>query len=246
MFPTCRKWANTMFMYMSSSSLPLPMKHKCSPLAMEPDSKDCFCASNRDFTERANSDGFWSICEKTQASIFTPHTFMYAIYTTKQNNLSQGQSLGGRLWTGARRCTAPQADNPPQRNALHPEKQNPLLVTLLKDFPCAEHKLNHFLVNVTRHGPAATGWPAGFLGQTQGDTAPDSGQCPPLSGPQDCYQTDSGSSNRAEMTGFSTFVPQKAFSHSLGSTGHGVCVCALFCILIIVCRILPFLVTKGF
>ena len=39
---TCRKWANTMFMYMSSSSLPLPMKHRCSPLAMEPDSNDCF------------------------------------------------------------------------------------------------------------------------------------------------------------------------------------------------------------
>lgn len=59
---TCRKCASTMFIYMSSSSLPLPMKHKCSPLAMEPDSKDCFCASRRDFTERANSEGFWSIC----------------------------------------------------------------------------------------------------------------------------------------------------------------------------------------
>lgn len=62
---TCRKCANTMFMYMSSSSLPLPMKHRCSPLAMDPDSKDCFCVSRRDFTESANSDGFWSICKKT-------------------------------------------------------------------------------------------------------------------------------------------------------------------------------------
>ncbi|TNN36240.1 hypothetical protein EYF80_053607 [Liparis tanakae] len=54
---TCRKWASTMFMYMSSSSRPLPMKHRCSPLAMEPDSNDCFWASSRDFTERENSDG---------------------------------------------------------------------------------------------------------------------------------------------------------------------------------------------
>lgn len=61
---TCKKCASTMFIYMSSSSLPLPMKHKCSPLAMEPDSKDCFWASSRDFTERANSEGFWSICAR--------------------------------------------------------------------------------------------------------------------------------------------------------------------------------------
>lgn len=74
---TCRKWANTMFMYMSSSSLPLPMKHKCSPLAMEPDSKDCFCASKRDFTERANSDGFWSICGKTGDTFFTPFRYYF-------------------------------------------------------------------------------------------------------------------------------------------------------------------------
>ena len=47
-----------MFMYMSSSSLPLPMKHRCSPLATEPDSRDCFWASSRDLTDRANSDGF--------------------------------------------------------------------------------------------------------------------------------------------------------------------------------------------
>lgn len=60
---TCRKWASTMFMYMSSSSRPLPMKHRCSPLATEPDSRDCFCASRRDFTDRANSEGLWSICE---------------------------------------------------------------------------------------------------------------------------------------------------------------------------------------
>ena len=58
---TCKKCARTMFIYMSSSSLPLPMKQRCSPPAMEPDSMDCFCASSRDFTDCANSDGFWSI-----------------------------------------------------------------------------------------------------------------------------------------------------------------------------------------
>lgn len=79
---TCRKWASTMFMYMSSSSRPLPMKHRCSPLAMEPDSRDCFWASKRDFTERANSEGFWSICEKKGKYMY------YSVYFIKRHGLT--------------------------------------------------------------------------------------------------------------------------------------------------------------
>lgn len=123
---TCRKWANTMFMYMSSSSLPLPMKHRCSPLAMEPDSRDCFWASKRDFTDRANSEGFWSICEEKREHIYYSVNIDNTAYVLTQNQycqLSPGQSPGGRLWTGGQRCTALQADNPPQKNEPHPGSQ---------------------------------------------------------------------------------------------------------------------------
>lgn len=58
-----------MFIYISSSSLPLPMKQRCSPPATEPDSIDCFCASNRDFTDCANSAGFWSICRTNKQKV---------------------------------------------------------------------------------------------------------------------------------------------------------------------------------
>lgn len=68
-----------MFIYISSSSLPLPMKQRCSPPATEPDSIDCFCASNRDFTDCANSDGFWSICGANEKCWLTP-TYCYTTW----------------------------------------------------------------------------------------------------------------------------------------------------------------------
>lgn len=121
---TCRKCASTMFMYMSSSSRPLPMKHRCSPLAMEPDSKDCFWASNRDFTDRANSEGFWSICEKKGHNYHFMNMCTFSTHLNTEQMLSPGQSPDERPWTGALNCTAPQADNPPQRNGPHPENRN--------------------------------------------------------------------------------------------------------------------------
>lgn len=121
---TCRKCASTMFMYMSSSSLPLPMKHRCSPLAMEPDSNDCFWASNRDLTDRANSEGFWSICEKKgQYNYDFMNIFTFSTHLNTEQMLPPGQSPDERPWTGAPNCTAPQADNPPQRSGPHPESE---------------------------------------------------------------------------------------------------------------------------
>lgn len=95
---TCRKCASTMFMYMSSSSLPLPMKHRCSPLAMEPDSKDCFWASRRDFTERANSEGFWSICEKKGKCPHYFHVYIHILYSFKhRSNIVCSHQVGVQM-----------------------------------------------------------------------------------------------------------------------------------------------------
>lgn len=101
---TCRKCASTMFMYMSSSSLPLPMKHRCSPLAMEPDSKDCFWASRRDFTERANSEGFWSICEKKgKYTHYFMYIFIFSIHLNTEA-ISSALTRSESRWKAVDRC----------------------------------------------------------------------------------------------------------------------------------------------
>ncbi len=86
----------------------------------------CFCVSHSACTATANSSGLCSIWKKPQN--FTNHSFgelRRRVYFFCQTPLGAsreerppGWRPGGRLWTGGRRCTAPQVCSPPRSTAL--------------------------------------------------------------------------------------------------------------------------------
>lgn len=183
LFPTpltCRKCASTMFMYMSSSSLPLPMKHRCSPLAMDPDSKDCFWASRRDFTERANSEGFWSICGmKRTNEIQMVHKDLQKYFTlvlcpTRSESRWKAVDRCPALYCSAGRQSTTKKRTPSCNVKIH------LQQTLIKMWLFQQSCFPGWKQLNVSHWPAAADWPGGFQGRTRGGREPDSDLCPPL------------------------------------------------------------------
>ena len=118
---TWRKLAITMWTYWSSSSRPEPIKQRCSPLAAEPASIDCFWVANNALAAVANSDGACNICDEKQAMYHWRTSNIYHIIRRKKEELHlPGLHLSEKRWEGDHCCTDQQACSRLQRIEHHP------------------------------------------------------------------------------------------------------------------------------